>query len=278
MMRRLPILCVCLTALLLQGCATSKTPLEQEETKKTDVSVTSAEVVENTPQEAKKDTETPKINPETHLELTDFRDYAPYYELDFQKIEGETGKLLLFEENKDPQYPEIVGVPKNVAVEPLDSLSGFGYVLNGEENPADTLSMGFWNRGGAETILVTLDGLEYKVSLPKPETRTCILNQEIDFEGIHAVIEEAELYPSAILLKLTGIDLAHRTGFYFLTWPTAEDVLGFKGSAYEEEAKEQYLLYIFEEEIPQDLSFRIGVQKGKQPSEQVYQDYLLNLE
>lgn len=275
-MKKLPVIYVFLAALLLQGCAASKTPLGQKDTQKP---VTSpAEVVEvvEIPQEADENTDILKTNPETHLELMVFKDQAPYYELDFQKIEGGTGNLLLFEENKDPQYPEITGGPKNVEAEPLDSLHGFGCVLNGEEDPADTLTMGFWNRGGAETVLVTLDGLEYEVSLPKPDVKECILNQKIDFEGIHAIIEKADIYPNAILLKLAEIDINHRTGLCFLTWPQAKDILAPKGSAYEEEAGEEYLLYVFDEGIPQDLSFRIGV--GTKPSEQVYQDYLLNLD
>ena len=100
----------------------------------------------------------------------EIRDYAPYYKLRFQKIEDSTGKKLSFEQNA-ALFDEQETVPAHVEIKPEEELWLMGYGFDGVENPADSIWIDFWNLNEAESAEVILDGLEYRLELPKTVNR-----------------------------------------------------------------------------------------------------------
>lgn len=234
-----------IAAVFLAGCSVEEVNLEKTE-----------EVYEQhrklTNVQEKVEVQKKEILEETHLELVKFEDYAPYYCLSFQKIEGGTGNVLLFEGNTEVENQKTIG-PDNIEVEPYESLWQLGWVFVGKENMADTVKIVFWNRGGAQEVTVRLDGLEYKVTIPEISAKEIKLGQavKLDTEGSEAILEKAVIYPNALLIKMSEMDNEH--------WDTAIDLkdskakngrMGWTGFRYDEDLKEMELLFVFYNGFP----------------------------
>lgn len=199
-----------------------------------------------------------EIDAETHLELAELKDYTPFYVMSFQKIEGGTGERLLFEGNTEIADQKSMG-PDNLEVEPQDAVWGLSYCFDGDENLADTVTLGFWNRGGTESIQVVLDGLTYHFAVPKVETKEIQIGEKMPETQV--VVEDACVYPNAVLLRLSGIDSTNWTNYFYLIQALGGEEEKFypSSSAYEEEIGEMYLLFVFEEGTPKGrLTFRMG--------------------
>ena len=97
-----------LVALASEGCANPNTlPDQADEIEESNSEVENPqknEVVEEVEQEVEEE-----IAEETHLKLTELVDCAPFYSMSFQKIEGGTGKTLLFEGNTEIADQKTVG-------------------------------------------------------------------------------------------------------------------------------------------------------------------------
>lgn len=212
------------------------------------------------------------IAEETHLKLAELVDCAPFYSMSFQKIEGGTGKLLLFEGNTEMADQKTVG-PDHVAVEPEDAIWEIGYVFDGNENLADTVTLNFWNRGEAETIRVILDGLEYELSCSKMEPKEIRLEQKLDETQI--VIESAKVYPNALLLSLSGMDDKNWEKPIFLFGEEKEEKIPPVRVAYEMEAEEMDLLFAFENGIPQE-TFILRMKDRDSKGEELFYDLALD--
>lgn len=222
------------------------------------------------------------IAPDTHLELVEFEECAPYYTLSFQKVEGGTGKRLSLEEDHEMDDSGVWN-PVDVSGEPDEALWGLSYGFEGDENAVDTISMNFWNRANAEAVVIEIDGLEYEVTFPKVEEKEIELNQYVTLnsKGEQALLESAIVYPKAILLKLSGIDENHWTDSFFLFY--MEDDRGKNVEParmdYRSDTDGLYLLYLFEEGIPdKELFFQVAEQTSKYAKDRVNHNHLLVLE
>lgn len=238
-----------LAVLAMSGCTNPEAAPEQ--TKVMEESNSEAESSrENEPAEAEGE-----IAEETYLDLTELVDCAPFYSMSFQKVEGGTGRLLLFEGNTEISDQNTVG-PDQVKVEPEDAVWELCYAFGGEEALADTVTLSFWNRGEAETIRVLLDGLEYEFSCPRINPKEIQLGQKL--EDTRIVLEDVKLYPNALLLRLSGVDSESWDKTFFLLDEEKEEKILPARSAYEKEAEEMYLLFAFENGIPEKpLVFRM---------------------
>ncbi len=168
-----------------------------------------------------------EIAEETYLNLTELVDCTPFYSMSFQKVEGGTGRLLLFEGNTEISDQNTVG-PDQVKVEPEDAV----------------------------TIRVLLDGLEYEFSCPRINPKEIQLGQKL--EDTRIVLEDVKLYPNALLLRLSGVDSESWDKTFFLLDEEKEEKILPARSAYEKEAEEMYLLFAFENGIPEKpLVFRM---------------------
>lgn len=214
---------------------------------------------------------------ETHLKLTELKDYAPYYVMSFQKIEGGTGERLSFEGNTVLADQEIVG-PDRVEVEPQSAIWELGFHFDGKENLADTITLEFWNRGGSEAFQVILDGLIYEVAVPKVETKEVEIGEKLP--GTQVMVEDACIYPHALFLRLSGIDSGNWDNHFYLIRVSngEEEKISPVRSAYEETRGEMHLLFLFKEGIPEEkLTFRMGEDaETGMPADRVY--YNLDLE
>lgn len=197
-----------------------------------------------------------EILAETHLELVKFEDYTPYYCLSFQKIEGGTGNVLLFEGKTELEDQEVIE-PINIEIEPYGSLWQLGWGFAGKENMADTVKIVFWNRGGASEVTVRIDGLEYRVAMPEITAKEIEVGQalKIDAEGSEAIFEKAVIYPNALLIKMSEMD--------YENWDTTIDLkdsraqskrMGFTGFSYDAVLEEMELLFVFNNGFPDGFS------------------------
>lgn len=262
-----------LVALASEGCANPNTlPDQTKEIEENNSEVENPqknEVVEEVEQEVEEE-----IAEETHLKLTELVDCAPFYSMSFQKIEGGTGKTLLFEGNTEIADQKTVG-PDHVAVEPEEDIWEIGYAFDGEENLADTVTLNFWNRGGAKTLHVILDGLEYELPCPKMNPKEISIGQKLD--GTQIVLENAKIYPNALLLRLSGVNNENWEKPLFLFDIDTEEKISPVRSAYEEEMEEMDLLFAFENGIPQEtLVLRMKDRDSK--GGELFYDLALELE
>lgn len=268
----LPLLCA---VLIMASCAASETTSDQtvEDTTE-DRSVVEDQKEKETEktEEAVQAKEAEEVEEETHLRLTELKDCAPFYTLSFQKIEGGTGKQLLFEGNTELADQKTVG-PDHIEVEPEAAVWELGYWFDGEENLADTVTLNFWNRGEAETIRVILDGLEYELSCPKMEPKEIQLEQKLDETQI--VIESAKVYPNALLLSLSGMDDKNWEKPIFLFGEEKEEKIPPVRVAYEMEAEEMDLLFAFEDGIPQE-TFILRMKDRDSKGEELFYDLALD--
>lgn len=242
-------LILCLAALAAGGCISPKTLPEQAK----EMEEGNADVGDS--QENGTAQEREKIAEETHLELIRLVDCAPFYSMSFQKIEGGTGELLLFEGNTEISDQKTAG-PDNVELEPEAAVCEVGYAFDGDENLADTVTLSFWNRGEAESIQVILDGLEYELSCPKMNPEEIRIEQNLGETEI--VLEDVKIYPKALLLRLSGINSANWDKSFFLSYKENEERVLPVRSVCEMEAGEMYLLFTFENGVPEKLpAFRM---------------------
>lgn len=212
---------------------------------------------------------------EAHLELMEIRDYAPYYKLRFQKIEDSTGKKLSFEQNA-ALFDEQETVPAHVEIKPEEELWLMGYGFDGVENPADSIWIDFWNLNEAESAEVILDGLEYRLELPKTVNREVKIEQEVEGTGI--TVENLHVLPNALLLTVSGMNLTNYGNPMHLSYTKQgeEKRLDPVRTAYRGDAGEMYLIFALEEEAPENgYTFRVG-EPGKSQEEHIYHDLPLD--
>lgn len=267
-MKRIHISFLLLSLLLISGCASSDATSEQEEKTEPEVS----EVSESAEDEEEAQSE--NVEPETHLELTGLENYAPYYTLRFQKIEGGTGKVSGFAYTPDPEDPSIVTAPEHVEVIPSEKLGLLTCSFSGDENPEDEVTLSLWNRGEEENFQIVLDDLEYEVSLPEETSEETELNQKLENEGPQAMLDKAVVYPHTILLELSGIDSAHWDCGFWLVNADTQEIVSSPMIFYDEDLEELSLLCVFEDEIPDvDLALRISESHKESAADDAYHDY-----
>lgn len=274
-MKRKSLLLLSLSTLLLTGCTAAKAPAEVPAAQESAPS-TAEDALENTANTS--DSEEENAVTETHLELAAMEDYSPFYTLRFQKIDGETGEPLLFEGSDEPE-DQVAAVPTQVETDPSDNAWGMVCYFDGEENLRDTIAMYFWNRGGGDTVSITIDGLTYQVALPKTQPEEITLNQELKAAGESFTAATASLYPKALLLELSDIsEELQLNGTIFLLKDSEGKEYSPTEVANDPDAQKMELLYVLEDGIPDGaLSLSIG-ERADGASERTYQDYVLHLE
>lgn len=264
-MKRIHVSFLILAVLLISGCTASDTMSEQEE--KTEMEVSEGAEVEEEP-------ENENIEPETHLELTDFENAAPYYTLRFQKIEGGTGKVIGFAYTPDPEDSSIITTPEHVEVIPSERLGLLTCSFSGDENPEDAVTLSFWNRGEEHTFRIVLDDLEYEISLPEETFEETELNQKLEKEGEQAMLEKAVVYPHTIRLELSGIDNAHWDCGFWLVNAETQEIISSPLIFYDEDLEELSLLCVFEDKIPDgELALRVSEKNKESVTGDAYHDY-----
>lgn len=254
---------------------------DQTEQKKESEALDRTELMEgegiagNTDSAGNTDGENREQTAEAHLELVEIRDYAPYYKLRFQKIEDSTGKKLSFEQNT-ALFEEQETAPAHVEIKPEEELWLTGYGFDGVENPADSIWIDFWNLNEAESAEVILDGLEYRLELPKTVNREVKIEQEV--EGTDITVENLQVYPNALLLTVSGMNLTNYGNPMHLSYTKQgeEKRIDPVRTAYRGDAGEMYLIFALEEEAPENgYTFRVG-EPGKSQGELIYHDLPLH--
>ncbi len=253
------------SVLLLNGCSIQDHTAVPEEKAKTEVSAA-------TESEEEQD----ETKSETYLELISFENHSPYYTCHFQKIDGKTGQVSVFEYRPDTEDSTVVTAPEHVEVFPSEVLGLLTSSFSGEENPEDTISLSFWNRGDQKTFQIIIDDLEYELSLPEEETEETELNQKLEHEGAQAMLDKAVVYPHAMLLELSGIDSTHWNCDYGLVNPETQEIIK-PLIFYEEDLEKLSLLFISDNEISEDgLTLRISAESMGSETGEVYHDYDVN--
>ena len=210
------------------------------------------------------------------LELVNFQDRSPYYAMSFHKINEETGKLLSFEGNVEPEDQTIAG-PENFSINPSKSLVGLSYGFDGKENLADTIILGFWNRGEEPSVVVTIDGLDYELTFPVVSTKSVTASEYISFDEFRTKIEEFVIYPNALLIKMPDVDKEEWGRIFLIEAPEqSTEVIAPRGSWYDEESKVFELLYTFDHGVPES-NLVLKIKRDHSSEENPYFDYLLNL-
>ncbi len=133
---------------------------------------------------------------ETRLELVSLREAYPYFEMDFQLIDGQTGEAEIFSPNApDMPQPELKAA----------LVSGYSSTVGSTEKAHDTVCLGFWSAGGDEAE-VTVNGVTCTVPLTTKEPREEVtIGREVSVYGGTAVLETALVYPDAVVLNFSGL-------------------------------------------------------------------------
>lgn len=183
----------------------------------------------------------------THLKVIEFRDYAPFYSISFQKIEGETGNVLLFEGSTDGENSQIIS-PNNIRVEPEEDIWELGYWFDGNTNLDDTVTLQFWNRGNADSLMIEIDELQYELKLSTPESKMITLNQVV--EPLDITIQYVVKYSNALLFELEGKEIFNHL---FLLTDANDSRKAPTRVAYNPDDEDKIqLLYVFETPIEND--------------------------
>lgn len=214
-----------LVMLALGGCAVSAEDIEDADKSTVAESTSEREV---TPNNA------------THLQVSEFNDYAPFYSVSFQKIEGETGKYLSFEGSTETEDMRTI-TPDNVRIEPEEDIWELGYWFDGDSNLADTVTLQFWNRGNADSVVIEIDGSQYELTIPSADSKQVTLNQRVD--PLNITIKNVTLYSKALLFELEGVD---KNNYMFLISDSNGSKTAPTRVAYDPEAGHIQLLYVFE--------------------------------
>ena len=133
---------------------------------------------------------------ETRLELVGLREAYPYFEMNFQLIDGQTGEAEIFSPNApDMPQPELKAA----------LVSGYSSTVGSTEKAHDTVCLGFWSAGGDEAE-VTVNGVTCTVPLTTKEPREEVtIGREVSVYGGTAVLETALVYPDAVVLNFSGL-------------------------------------------------------------------------
>lgn len=182
-------------------------------------------------------------NNETHLRVSEFHDYAPFYSVSFQKIEGETGKYLSYEGSTETEDMRTI-TPDNVRIEPEEDIWELSYWFDGNLNLADTVTLQFWNRGNADSVMIEIDGLEYELTIPSAASKQVTLNQIVD--PLNITIKNVSVYSKALLFELEGVD---KNNYMFLLTDSNGSKTAPTRVAYNPEETCIQLLYVFENPI-----------------------------
>lgn len=234
-------LVLCFTALAVQGCSFAARPANASESlsamEGTYDSVSEKENVIALESEHASGTEASEGGAElpekTCLELVDMNDYSPVYQIILRKIEGGTGKELIFD-------------TPDLSAEPAEQI---GALIVEDPGFSERLSFSFWNLNSADRIKFVVDGLEYEFDVPETEKCQFDLEQAVNYEGYEAVIQSAVVYPRAIILKLTNIgDLKMFENRIFLNVDNHQ----YPPYDFCEDADGRRLLFVFEDEISAD--------------------------
>lgn len=211
-----------------------------------------------------------------YLELVNLEDHSPYYSMSFHKVDGETGELLSFEGNVESDDQTTAG-PDHLSITPSDSLVGLSYGFDGEENLADTVTLGFWNRGEEESVVITIDGLDYELTFPDVEARSVAVSDSISFDEFKVTIKELVIYPNSLIIKMSDVDIEEWERIFLVEAPEqSEELIPPMSSRYTEEAKTFELLYTFENGVPES-NLILHIMRDGSSEENQYYEYLLNL-
>lgn len=182
-------------------------------------------------------------NHETHLQVSEFHDYAPFYSVSFQKIEGETGKCLSFAGSTETEDLRTI-TPDNVRIEPEEDIWELGYWFDGNSNMDDTVTLQFWNRGSADSLMIEIDGLAYELTMPSADSKKVTLNQTV--APLNITIKNVTIYSKALLFELEGVD---KNSYMFLLADSNGSKRAPTRVAYNPEEASTQLLYVFETPI-----------------------------
>ena len=233
---------IMLTVMVLGGCAVSEDIEDTTKNVNTVTSSTSELTVDSISEDEAASSEMP-LSDVTHLKVSEFNDFSPFYSISFQKIEGETGNMLLFEGSTEEENPQTV-VPNNIRVEPEEAIWELGYWFDGDSNLADTVTLEFWNRGNAGSFMIEIDDLQYELKLPAAESEMVTLNQIVELLDIK--INYAIKYSKALLFELEGVE---KIEYVFLITDANGSKVAPTRVAYTPEEDSIQLLYVFETPI-----------------------------
>lgn len=233
---------IMLAVMLLEGCVVSEDIEDTAKDVNTATSSTGEITVNSISEEETVSSQVP-LSDVTHLKVSEFKDYAPFYSISFQKIEGETGNKLLFEGSTEEENPQTV-VPDNIRVEPEDAIWELGYWFDGNSNLADTVTLEFWNRGNAGSFMIEIDDLQYKLKMPAAESEMVTLNQLV--EPLDITINYVIKYSKALLFELEGVE---KIEYVFLITDANGSKVAPTRVAYTPEEDSIQLLYVFETPI-----------------------------
>ena len=276
MQKKVSFLISFIIVVFLTGCSAEKVNMEEKKEAQEEAQEQQQELINVQKEE---------IIAETHLKLVEFEDYTPYYCLSFQKIEGGTGNVLLFEGKTELEDQEAIE-PINIEIEPYESLWQLGWGFAGKENMADTVKIVFWNRGGASEVTVRIDGLEYRVAMPEITAKEIEAGQalKIDAEGSEAILENAVIYPNALLIKMSQMDHEHWDTIIGLKDSRVQSKrVGFTGFSYDAVLEEMELLFVFNNGFPDgfsnnEITLLIRECKTGFPKDAVYHESKIKLE
>lgn len=233
---------IMLLVIVLGGCAVSE-GVEDTEKKVSDVTASISELTDEPISKNEAVSSEEPISDVTHLKVSEFKDYGPFYSISFQKIEGKTGNVLLFEGSAEDKDLGTI-VPDNIRVEPEDAIWELSYWFDGDSNLEDTVTLEFWNRGNAGSFEIEIDELQYELKLPAAESEMVTLNQLV--EPLNITIKNVVKYSQALLFELEGVE---KIEYVFLLTDENSGKIAPTRVAYTPEEDRLQLLYAFENPI-----------------------------
>lgn len=231
-----------LLVLALNGCAVSDNIKDTESHGITETEQTKNQADQSSNEATDENKEALKNEP--YLKVSDFKDYAPFYSVSFRKIEGETN--LLFSGSTENGDSKTI-VPDNVRIEPEDAIWELSYWFDGNADLADTVTLQFWNRGNAGSVMVEIDGLQYKLALPSAESELVTMDKKVEKLGL--TIKNVNIYTNALVFEIEG---AEDNNCLFLLADSKDNKTAPTRTAYVPEEKKLQLLYVFEDPIKKE--------------------------
>lgn len=241
-MKRRYFVAIMLIAVVLGGCTVSE-DMEDRENNSNTVTSSIGEKTDKLISEGEASLNEEAISDVTHLKVNEFSDYAPFYSISFQKIEGETGELLLFEGSTETDNQQLI-IPVNLRVEPEEAVWELSYCFDGNDNLTDTVTLEFWNRGNAGSYMIEIDSLQYELKLPEVDSEMITLNQMI--EPLDITIKNVVKYSKALLFELEGVE---KNEYMFLLSDENGNKIAPTRVAHTPEEDWIQLLYVFENPI-----------------------------
>lgn len=204
-----------------------------------------------------------------YLELDNFRDYSPEYYMSFHKIDPKTGDRVAFEDGAVSEDDTV----DDLEINPADGIEGLSYVYEDE----DTLSLEFWNRGEADTITITVDGLDYELALPEVEHETIAAAEAVSFDGYEVTVQEYEVYPNALIIKFSDVSEEEFERLYLIEDPEQGEEMLAPSVSYDSDSGSMDLLFRFENGLSAD-NLSLKIQQDMTAQDKEYFTYAINLE